>query len=98
VSGTVRQAATTSVIQIVETVKKLLSQNPTKSFSVSAFNAIRAVGTTMNAGEESCVTSLVPAMLVATRDRTLAVAAMSALASLPLSVPSQRLSKLLIYV
>ncbi|ESK96722.1 u3 small nucleolar RNA-associated protein 10 [Moniliophthora roreri MCA 2997] len=83
ISGTVRQAVTTAVVQIVEAVKRLLSQNPEKPIAVSAFKALRAIGTTLSSGEESCLTNLVPVMITATRDRDLATAAMSALASLP---------------
>ena len=78
-----RQAVVPSIVKIAENVQRLFSQQPEKSIMVSAFRAIESIGLTMVPGEESCLGNLVPSLISATKDRDLASAAVSALATLP---------------
>ncbi|KAF5392137.1 hypothetical protein D9757_003220 [Collybiopsis confluens] len=66
VSGTVRQNATTSVSEICGAIHKLLSQHLEQSqqpLLISALNALRAIGSTLCAGEEASITALAPLLI-----------------------------------
>ncbi|KAJ3965955.1 hypothetical protein EV361DRAFT_608730 [Lentinula raphanica] len=86
VSASVRQSAVSSVVNICGLVQRILDKNPNQSTTTSAFNAIRAIGTTLCSGEESAVSTLVPFLVGAVNVKSspeVVTAAVQALITLP---------------
>ncbi|KAJ3761867.1 hypothetical protein EV360DRAFT_36877 [Lentinula raphanica] len=86
VSASVRQNAVSSVVNICGLVQRILDKNPNQSTTTSAFNAIRAIGTTLCSGEESAVSTLVPFLVGAVNVKSspeVVTAAVQALITLP---------------
>ncbi|KAF9078300.1 armadillo-type protein [Rhodocollybia butyracea] len=86
VAASVRQSAVTSVTKICDLLHNILSKQPGASLTTSAFNAIRAIGSTLCSGEESCITALVPLLVKALNNKTaleIVSAAIGALVPLP---------------
>ncbi|KIK65016.1 hypothetical protein GYMLUDRAFT_39424 [Collybiopsis luxurians FD-317 M1] len=86
VAMSVRQNAVSSITQICSLVHRVLSQQPEQSLVVSAFNALRVIGSTLCPGEETSITALIPVLVGAVNvkgDMDVVGAAVKALVSLP---------------
>lgn len=77
-----RRELTSSVIKIIDFIKKELASNTDSPLTRATFHALRTISATTCPGEEISLTSTVPLVLGGMRERTTAAPAIQALSSL----------------
>lgn len=78
-----RQDIVPTINDIVAAIQKLLITQTDGVLVSSAFKALRSIGLTLCAGEESCITTIIPQILEAIKKRAAAPSALAALSPLP---------------
>ncbi|KAG6909155.1 hypothetical protein DXG01_001782 [Tephrocybe rancida] len=74
------------IVKITGVIRNLLSSQANETLTRAAYKALRSIGLTMCPSEESCLTEVVPLMLISIRGRNVASAALSALSPLPTKI------------
>ncbi|KAI0920552.1 hypothetical protein AcV5_010550 [Taiwanofungus camphoratus] len=82
VADRARRELTSSVIKIIDFIKKELASNTDGPLTRATFHALRTISATTCPGEEISLTSTVPLVLGGMRERTTAAPAIQALSSL----------------
>ncbi|KDR78387.1 hypothetical protein GALMADRAFT_245550 [Galerina marginata CBS 339.88] len=82
VSTKMRPALTPSINKALASIKELLTVQKDGQVVVHAFHGVQSIAATISPGEESSLTDLVPFVLSATKEKSLAPSAMGALATM----------------